>query len=280
MTENNFDVIKNAKRIVIKVGTSTLTYANGNLNFRQMERLTKVLSDIKNSGREIIFVTSGAIGVGAGRLGLSERPRDTQGKQAAAAVGQCQLMYFYDRYFEEFGHTTAQLLLTRDAIENDERKANIINTLDRLLEYNAIPIINENDTVSIDEIEFGDNDTLSAIIAVLADADALILLTDIDGLYTGDPRKDKNAQFIDAVSEINEDIRNQAGGAGTSRGTGGMNTKIHAAEIATAANIPTVIMDGSNPNRIYNLLDGEPVGTYFAQGAGSCSILHRIGDDE
>ena len=179
--KDKIQAIVNAKRVVFKVGTSTLAYPNGNLNIRRMETLVRVLSDIKNSGREVLLVTSGAIGVGASHLGLKEKPKDIVGKQAAAAVGQCELMYIYDKYFSDYGHVTAQLLLTRDVIENHDRKNNVINTINRLIEFGAVPIVNENDTVAIEEIEFGDNDTLSAVVAVLSGAEALIILTDTTG---------------------------------------------------------------------------------------------------
>ncbi len=255
--------MKNAKRIVVKVGTSTLAYANGRLNLRRIEELTRVLSDIKNSGREILLVTSAAIGVGAGQLGLKERPRDIGGKQAAAAVGQCELMFTYDKHFAEYGHQTAQVLLTRDVVEDARRKQNVINTFARLLEYGVLPIINENDTVATEELEFGDNDSLSAIVATLAEADALIMLTDIDGLYDANPRTNPNARLIPVVDHIDDALFAAAQGAGSTLGTGGMVTKLHAAQIATAAGIPTVIMNGEKPERLYDLLDGQPLGTLF-----------------
>ncbi len=258
-----FNNIADAKRIVVKVGTSTLTYSNGSLNLRRIESLVRVLSDIKNSGRELIFVTSGAIGVGTSHLGLSERPRDIGGKQAAAAVGQCELMYIYDKHFAEYGHVTAQVLLTRDVIEDEHRKTNVINTINRLIEYGAIPIVNENDTVSVEEIEFGDNDTLSALVAVLAQADTLIMLTDTDGFFTSDPHTDNNAVLIPVVKVIDDKLRQAASGAGTSRGTGGMITKLNAAEFAVKAGISTVIMNGAVPKKLYDVIEGKPVGTLF-----------------
>ena len=251
------------KRLVVKVGTSTLTHASGHLNLRRVDELVKVLSDLKNSGLEIILVSSGAVGVGVGALGLRERPKDISGKQAAAAVGQCALMYMYDKEFAEYGHVTAQVLLTRDGIENPERRRNIINTLDRLLQFNALPIINENDTVSTEEIEFGDNDTLSAMVAVLTNADGLVLLTDIDGLHTADPRTNPDAALIERVTKIDDDLLALAGGAGSTRGTGGMLTKLHAAQIAMEADIPTIVMDGSSPSRLYDVIEGKPCGTIF-----------------
>ena len=255
--------LADARRLVVKVGTSTLTYENGRLNLRRIESLVRVLSDFKNAGREIVLVTSGAIGVGAGHLGLRERPHDIGGKQAAAAVGQCELMYDYDKHFSEYGHVTAQVLLTRDVVEDAQRKTNVVNTLCRLLEYGAVPIINENDTVATEEIEFGDNDTLSALVAELVGAQGLVLLTDIDGLYDSDPHRHPDAKRIDTVTCIDDALYALAGGAGSNRGTGGMITKLHAAAIAMDAGIPTVIMDGARPSRLYDLLEGQPLGTLF-----------------
>ena len=257
------NTLTDAHRIVVKVGTSTLAYPNGRLNLRRVEGLVKVLSDLKNSGREILLVTSAAIGVGAGQLGLKERPRDTGGKQAAAAVGQCELMYTYDKLFSEFGHQTAQVLLTRDVIEDQRRKRNVQNTLSRLMEFGVLPIINENDTVAIEELEFGDNDTLSAIVAVLSEADLLVLMTDIDGLYTDNPRTNPDARRIEVVEEITDELTEAAKGAGSALGTGGMSTKLHAAAIATEAGIPTVILSGERPENLYDLLDGASIGTLF-----------------
>lgn len=253
----------NAKRLVVKVGTSTLTHQSGHLNLRRVDELVKVLSDLKNAGIEILLVSSGAVGVGVGELGLAERPKDLGGKQAAAAVGQCALMYMYDKEFAEYGHVTAQVLLTRDGVEDPVRRQNIVNTLEYLLAYKALPIINENDTVSTEEIEFGDNDTLSALVAVLSKADGLILLTDIDGLYTADPRCDESATRIDRVSVIDDELLTLAGGAGSTRGTGGMITKLHAAQIATAEGIPTIVMNGADPKRLYDVVEGKPCGTFF-----------------
>lgn len=265
--KQQMEKIAASKRVVVKVGTSTLTYENGRLNLRRMESLVRVLSDIKNSGREIVLVTSGAIGVGAGQLGLSERPRDIAGKQAAAAVGQCELMYSYDKQFSEYGHVTSQLLLTRDVVEDKLRKSNVVNTLNRLLEYGAVPIVNENDTVAVDEIDsggtFGDNDTLSAVVAILASADVLILLTDIDGLYTADPRTHSEAKRISYVDKIDDTLRKSASGAGSARGTGGMVTKLNAAQMTTEKGIPAVIMNGKDPKRLYDIFDGKPAGTIF-----------------
>ena len=254
---------QHARRIVVKVGTSTLAYPNGRLHLRRVEKLVKVLADLKNSGREILLVTSAAIGVGAGLLGLKERPRDTGGKQAAAAVGQCELMYTYDKLFSEYGHRTAQLLLTRDVVDDSRRRQNVVNTLNRLMELGVLPIINENDTVAVEELEFGDNDTLSAIVAVLAEAEGLVLLTDIDGLYTDDPRRNPDARRIPVVEEITPELLEAAKGAGSALGTGGMTTKLHAAAIATGQGIPTVVMQGADPEALYDLTEGKPVGTLF-----------------
>ena len=250
-------------RVVIKVGTSTLTHQNGNINIRKIENLCKVISDLKNSGLEIIFVSSGAIAMGVGKLGLSKKPEDIPSKQACAAIGQCELMYTYDKLFQEYNHTVAQMLMTGADFENEERHTNFDNTLNRLLEFGVLPIVNENDTIATSEIKVGDNDTLSAIVATSAKADMLILLSDIDGLYTADPHKVSDASLIPVVTEINDEIRNLAGAAGTARGTGGMVTKLHAAEICMDAGIDMMIANGSNPNVLYDIFDGKSVGTRF-----------------
>lgn len=255
--------LKGAKRIVVKVGTSTLTYETGKTNIRRMMKLVSVLSDLLNSGLEVVLVTSGAIGVGVGKLGLAERPNDTPGRQAAATVGQCELMFMYDKLFGEYGHTVGQLLITRGDVDNDERRENLTNAFEKLFAYGAIPIVNENDSVAVEEIEFGDNDSLSAIVAKLVKADALIILSDIDGLFDGDPRTNVDAKLIPVVSEINKDIMALAGDSGTNRGTGGMITKLHAAEIAANAGIHTVVMNGDTPQDIYKVLEGRQIGTLF-----------------
>ena len=255
--------ISNAKRLVVKVGTSTLTYETGKINIRRMVKLCSVLADLHNSGREIVLVTSGAIGVGVGKLGLKERPKDIPGRQAAATVGQCELMFMYDKYFGENGVKTGQLLITKSDIENDKRRTTLENTFLKLFEYEAVPIVNENDSVATEEIVYGDNDSLSAIVAKLVHADALIILSDIDGLYDDNPHENPDASLIPVVREINDDILALCGGAGTDRGTGGMVTKIHAAKIAGNEGIPTVIMNGSDPADIYKLIDGHSVGTVF-----------------
>ena len=250
-------------RIVIKVGTSTLAHATGRMNIRRVEALCKVLSDLKNAGHEIILVSSGAIGMGVGKLSLKERPRDIPGKQAAAAVGQCELMYTYDRLFSEYNHTVAQILLTGSDVEDEERRGHFQNTLFRLLELGALPVINENDTVATEEIVIGDNDTLSAIVATCAEADLLILLTDIDGLYDADPRTHPEAKLIPRVEALTEEILALAGGNGSALGTGGMVTKLRAARIVTEAGIDMVIANGADPANLYRILDGEAIGTRF-----------------
>lgn len=250
-------------RIVVKVGTSTLAHPSGLINIRRVEELCKVMSDLKNAGHDIILVTSGAIGMGAGKLQLSERPRDVAAKQAAAAVGQCELMYTYDKLFSEYNHTVAQLLMTGSDFENEERHINFKNTMDKLLEFKALPIINENDTVATEEIKVGDNDTLSAMVAVNVSADLLILLSDIDGLFTVDPHTDPNAKLISVVSEINDDILALGGDEGSAFGTGGMRTKLHAAQICTEKNCDMIIANGEKPGILYDIVDGKAVGTRF-----------------
>lgn len=250
-------------RIVVKVGTSTLAHATGCLNIRRVEELCRVLSDLKNSGHEVILVSSGAIGMGVGKLSLKERPSDIPTKQAAAAVGQCELMYTYDKLFSEYNHTVAQMLLTGSDFRQEDRYNNFKNTLHRLLELKVLPIINENDTIATEEICVGDNDTLSAMVAVGAEADILILLSDIDGLYTKDPHKYDDAELIAEVRELSEEIMCLGGEKGSSLGTGGMKTKLHAAEICMRAGCDMMIMNGAFPTQLYDWLDGRTVGTRF-----------------
>ena len=251
-------------RIVIKVGTSTLAHATGALNIRRTAALCRVLADIKNAGHELVLVSSGAIGMGVGKLNLSERPKDTPSKQAAAAVGQCELMHIYDDMFAKYNVTVAQILLTRATLTN-ERLPHVQNTIGRLLEMGVIPIVNENDTVAIDELELeiGENDSLSATVAAAVGADLLVILSDINGLYSADPRTNADAQVIREVHKIDEHIEQMAGGAGSALGSGGMATKINAAKIATEAGVDMVIMNGRDPEQLYALFDGEPVGTHF-----------------
>lgn len=259
-----FDRRDHDMRIVVKVGTSTLAHPTGRLNIQRMEKLCKVLSDLKNMGHEIILVSSGAIAMGFGKLNLSERPKDVPTKQASAAVGQCELMYIYDKLFTEYNHTVAQLLITApDIEEGGVRKQNFHNTLARLLELGALPVINENDTISTEEFGIGDNDTLSAIVAVTIQADLLILLSDIDGLFDGDPRKNPNAKLIDTVEKIDEHIISLGGGSGSNLGTGGMATKLRAAQMATAAGCEMVIANGQSPEVLYDVAAGKRVGTRF-----------------
>ncbi len=254
-------------RTVIKVGTSTLAHTGGRLNIRRVELLCKILSDLKNAGNQLLLVSSGAIGMGVGKLGLPGRPGDMPGKQAAAAVGQCELMYVYDKLFSEYNHTVAQLLLTADDIKDPRRSIHVHDTLERLLEFGALPIINENDAVATDEIgietTIGENDTLSAIVAQLVGADRLILLSDIDGLYTADPHRDETAKLISTVTDITPEILALAGGSGSSLGSGGMATKLRAAQITMDSGIDMVIANGAQPEVLYDIFDGQPVGTLF-----------------
>ena len=250
-------------RIVIKVGTSTLAHATGRLNIRRVEQHCKVLSDLKNAGHEIVLVSSGAIGMGVGKLSLRERPQDMPTKQAAAAVGQCELMYTYDKLFSEYHHTVAQILLTGSDIRDAQRRENFHNTLFRLLELGVLPVINENDTLATEEIVIGDNDTLAAIVAVNAGAELLILLSDIDGLYTGDPHANPEAKLIAQVDELTPEILALAGDSSSGLGTGGMMTKLHAARIAAEAGCDMVIANGGNPDVLYDIVAGERVGTRF-----------------
>ena len=250
-------------RIVIKVGTSTLAHTTGRLNIRQAEKLAKVISDLKNSGHEIILVSSGAIGMGVGKLSLSERPTDIPTKQAAAAVGQCELMYVYDKLFGEYHHTVAQMLLTAEDFEQEEKYGNFSNTLKRLLQLGALPIINENDTVSTAELGIGDNDTLSALVSIGANADLLVILSDIDGLYTADPHKNGDAKLIPVVDDMGEYIMSLGEGSSSSLGTGGMKTKLSAARLVTERGIDMIITNGSEPELLYDVCDGKPVGTRF-----------------
>lgn len=254
-------------RVVVKVGTSTLAHVGGRLNIRRVELLCKVLSDIKNAGHQVILVSSGAIGMGVGKLGLSGRPGDMPGKQAAAAVGQCELMYTYDKLFGEYHHVVAQLLLTAEDIRDPRRSKHVHDNLERLLEWNTLPVINENDAVATDEIgiqtTIGENDSLSAIVAALVKADLLILLSDIDGLYTADPKKDPDARLIPVVEAITPEVLALAGGAGSTLGTGGMATKLRAAQIAAEAGIDMVITNGEKPEKLYDIFDGKAVGTRF-----------------
>lgn len=250
-------------RVVVKIGTSNITHSTGNLNIRHVEILCKVLSDIKNAGHELIIVSSGATAMGVGKLNLAQKPDDMPSKQACAAVGQCELMYVYDKIFSEYNHTVAQILITGDDFKYKDRNQNFVNTIDRLLEMRALPIINENDTVSTVEYGVGDNDTLGALVATGIDADLLILLSDIDGLYTADPRKDPDAKLIPRVDELTDEIMAFGGGKGSALGTGGMATKLGAARICMGHGTDMVITNGAAPERLYDIVEGKETGTLF-----------------
>ena len=250
-------------RIVVKVGTSTLAHSTGRMNIRHVEDLVKVLSDLKNAGHEMILVSSGAIGMGVGKLNLPGKPSDMPTKQAAAAVGQCELMYTYDRLFLQYNHTVAQILLTGEDVEHSERRENFENTMEPLLELGSLPIINENDTVATAEIKVGDNDTLGAIVARCVKADLLVLLSDIEGLYTADPHTHPEATLIHRVESVTPEIEQLGGGSNSGLGTGGMFAKLTAAKIATGAGVDMVIANGANANVLYDIVDGKDVGTRF-----------------
>ena len=250
-------------RIAVKIGTSTIAHPTGRLNIKHVEDLCKTISDLANAGNEVVLISSGAIGMGVGKLNLKSRPTDIPTKQAAAAVGQCELMYVYDNLFAEYNHTVAQILLTSADFESQIRFENFKNTMNRLLELGAIPIVNENDTVATDEIVIGDNDTLAAMVSVAIHADLLVLLSDIDGLYTADPHKSSDAKLIDTVEEITPEIIALAGGKGSELGTGGMTTKLKAAKIVTESGTDMVIANGDDPDILYDIVDGKDIGTRF-----------------
>ena len=247
-------------RVVVKVGTSTLAHATGRLNIRRTSALCRVLSDLKNQGHEVILVSSGAIGMGVGKLGLREKPSDIPTKQAAAAVGQCELMYTYDRLFTEYNHTVAQILLTGADFSAEDRHENFNNTLCKLLEMNVLPIINENDTIATEEIRVGDNDTLSALVAVSAKAELLVILSDVEGLYSADPHKDPRAKLIEAVHGVTDEIMALGGGEGSSLGTGGMKTKLRAAQICNESGCDLIIANGEDPELLYGIIEGNAKG--------------------
>ena len=257
------------QRIVVKVGTSTLTHESGDLDLRSMERLVRTLSDLAGCGHEVILVSSGAIAVGTAKMGLPERPKELRMKQAAAAVGQCQIMHIYDKFFSEYNHTVAQILLTGDDVEEEDRAEHLRSTFGALLETGVIPVVNENDSVSSAEIEtghhkvLGDNDTLSAIVAALCKADLLVLLSDIDGLYDADPKTYPDAKLLHQVTELTPEILEMAGGAGSWRGTGGMATKLSAARVAMEAGCDMVITNGTRMEDVYGIVEGKDIGTRF-----------------
>ncbi len=250
-------------RIVIKVGTSTLTHKNGKLNLERIERLVRVIAEVKNLGHDVVLVSSGAIGVGVGKIGLDEKPDSTRQKQALAAIGQAGLVSIYDKIFKEYGYNTGQVLLTKFILDEETRYNSARRAFDAMIDFGVVPIVNENDVISTYEIEFGDNDTLSAYVAELVRADLLIILSDIDGFYDGDPRKDENAKVIPVVTEITDEIKAFAGAEGTSRGTGGMKTKLKAANYVNRHGIDMVLTNGNKPENIYRILKGERVGTLF-----------------
>ena len=258
------DHIKDAKVVVLKVGTSTLTHATGMLNIRRIEALVKAICDLQNSGKKMILVSSGAVSAGLAKIGFLTRPDKIEEKQAAAAVGQCELMNMYDRIFSSYGHKVAQMLLTRDAVEREAMRHNAVGTFRVLLEMGCIPIINENDSISFEELKFGGNDTLSAYVAKLTNADLLINMSDVDGLYDSDPRTNEHAKLIERVDKIDNFILKSASGSGTLRGTGGMQAKLTAATIATNAGIPMLIVNGTKHDILYDIFEGHARGTYFA----------------
>ncbi len=250
------------KRVVVKVGTSTLTHDNGKVDLRKMEQLVRVLSELMNMGLEVVLVTSGAISVGIGKLGMEKRPESTREKQALAAIGQVSLMALYEKFFREYGYGVGQVLLTKFILDDEERYTNARNAFETMIGYRVIPVVNENDVISTYEIEFGDNDTLSAYVAKVVEADLLVILSDIDGFYNGDPQNPES-KLLSVVEEITDEIRACAGGAGTRRGTGGMQTKLNAAELANEAGIDLVISNGKYPEKLYDIVKGESVGTLF-----------------
>ncbi len=255
---------KKINRVVIKIGTSTLTHTSGLFNIRKVEKLIKIISDIKNSGVEVVMVSSGAVGVGAGELNLKEKPADITTKRACAAVGQCKLMYTYDKLFGEYGHIVSQILLSRDIVEEGSRKNHAVNTFNRLIELGAIPIVNENDSIAVDEMVIGDNDSLSAYVGDIVKADLLIILSDIDGLFDGDPKVKPDAKIISHVNAITPDIKALAGDKGSQFGTGGMITKLQAAQTALNAGFEMAIINGNSPELMYDLIEGKSVGTLFS----------------
>ena len=259
----DYSELMKIKRVVIKVGTSSLTYETGKLNIKKIESIVRVVSDLRNRGVEVVLVSSGAVGAGVGKLNLTEKPSDTRKKQALAEIGHATLVSMYDRFFSEYGHSSAQVLLTKFILDVEERYINTKNTFETMFEYGVIPIVNENDVISTYELEFGDNDTLSAYIAKLVDAELLIILSDIDGLYDGNPQTNPDARLIPTVDRIDDEIYAIAGGAGSSRGTGGMVTKLKAAEIVNPEGIDMIITNGAHPERIYDIFEGKQTGTLF-----------------
>jgi len=259
--------LKNKKKIVVKVGTSTLAYDNGKINLQRMEKLVRVLADLHNSGREVILVSSGAVGMGVGMIGLDEKPSDLVKKQALAAIGQVGLLRLYQKFFDEYNKTVAQVLLTKDGIENSLRRKNARNTINELVDMGIIPVVNENDTVITDEIEFGDNDTLSAAVATLIHADLLLILTNTDGVFTADPHIHQWAQKVPKVMKASDDLKDIDLEGSSKMGSGGMASKIAAAELCREHNVDVVIADGADPSTIMDVLDGKDLGTFFVSDA-------------
>ncbi|UYP08110.1 glutamate 5-kinase [Priestia megaterium] len=268
---NHRQELQNSKRIVVKVGTSTLTYDNGDINLARIEKLARVLSDLMNAGKEVVLVTSGAVQVGVKKLKLKEKPASIREKQAAASVGQCELMHIYSKFFGEYSHIVGQVLLTKDVIEDEHVRNNVVNTFEKLIEDKVIPIVNENDTVAIDEIEnivrFGDNDNLSAIVSVLIHADLLVILSDIDGFFDSDPTKNPNSKLMKVIDGITPELENFAGDSGTDVGTGGMVTKLTAAKTATSAGVSLILANGKEPSILRDIIEGQEIGTLFLKQA-------------
>ncbi|KQU18065.1 MULTISPECIES: glutamate 5-kinase [Priestia] len=268
---NHRQELQNSKRIVVKVGTSTLTYDNGDINLARIEKLARVLSDLMNAGKEVVLVTSGAVQVGVKKLKLKEKPTSIRDKQAAASVGQCELMHIYSKFFGEYSHIVGQVLLTKDVIEDEHVRNNVVNTFEKLIEDKVIPIVNENDTVAIDEIEnivrFGDNDNLSAIVSVLIHADLLVILSDIDGFFDSDPTKNPNSKLMKVIDGITPELENFAGDSGTDVGTGGMVTKLTAAKTATSAGVSLILANGKEPSILRDIIEGQEIGTLFLKQA-------------
>ena len=268
---NHRQELQNSKRIVVKVVTSTLTYDNGDINLARIEKLARVLSDLMNAGKEVVLVTSGAVQVGVKKLKLKEKPTSIRDKQAAASVGQCELMHIYSKFFGEYSHIVGQVLLTKDVIEDEHVRNNVVNTFEKLIEDKVIPIVNENDTVAIDEIEnivrFGDNDNLSAIVSVLIHADLLVILSDIDGFFDSDPTKNPNSKLMKVIDGITPELENFAGDSGTDVGTGGMVTKLTAAKTATSAGVSLILANGKEPSILRDIIEGQEIGTLFLKQA-------------
>lgn len=256
-------VLNKSQKVVIKIGTSSLMYESGGINLKRIHKLSEIISDLMNEGRDVILVSSGAIGVGVKMLRLEHKPSTVEGRQAVAAVGQVDLMKLYSMAFADYGYSVGQVLLTKNILDNEESKNNSVNTFTQLLKMRIVPIVNENDTVAVDEIKFGDNDSLSYLVATINNADLLIILTDIDGFYSNNPNEDPNAVLYHTIEDLSEKIEEAAGGAGSKLGTGGMLTKVHASRLAASKGTNAVIANGNHPEIIYDILEGKDVGTLF-----------------